>query len=96
MSVFIAQMGGLSVHPLTSDRWADFGQLFGERGAWAACWCMWWRLKRADWQAQAGEGNRLAMQAIVASGEVPGLLAYAGDDPVGWCPVAPRRPFLVL
>ncbi len=30
------------------------------------------------------------MQAIVASRQVPGILAYAGRAPIGWCAVAPR------
>ncbi len=86
----------LEFYPLTRDRWADFEQLFGERGACGGCWCMLWRLKRSEFERQKGEGNRKAMQAIVDSGEVPGLLAYAGDVPVGWCSVAPRDSFSVL
>jgi GNAT superfamily N-acetyltransferase len=33
------------------------------------------------------------MKKIVASGEVPGLLAYSGAEPVGWCCVGPREKF---
>ena len=36
------------------------------------------------------------MKAIVDSGEVPGILAYAGNVPIGWCSVAPRPTFPVL
>ncbi len=36
------------------------------------------------------------MKKIVAAGKVPGLLAYAGREPVGWCSVAPREAFPVL
>lgn len=36
------------------------------------------------------------MKAIVNSGEVPGILAYEGGQPVGWCSVAPRMTFPVL
>ena len=57
---------------------------------------MWWRLKRSDFERQKGEDNRRAMKILVHSGEVPGLLAYAGDVPVGWCSVAPRENFPVL
>jgi GNAT superfamily N-acetyltransferase len=57
---------------------------------------MWWRLKRSEFERQKGEGNRKAMKTTVDSGEVPGLLAYAGDVPVGWCSVAPRDSFPVL
>ncbi len=78
-------------HSLTKDRWADFEVLFGERGACGGCWCMWWRLKHSEFEAQKGERNRRAMKAIVESGEVPGLLAYVASRPVGWCSVAPRE-----
>jgi GNAT superfamily N-acetyltransferase len=57
---------------------------------------MWWRLKRSEFERQQGEGNRLAMKAIVDSGEVPGILAYIDGKPVGWCSVAPRERFGVL
>ena len=57
---------------------------------------MWWRIKRKDWEANQYEGNRAAMKAIIDSGTVPGLLAYHGDEPVGWVSVAPRKDFPVL
>lgn len=86
-----ANLSKIEFHPLTKDRWADFEALFGERGAYGGCWCMWWRLKRSEFERQKGEGNRQAMKAIVESGEVPGILAYCEGKPVGWCSVAPRE-----
>jgi len=86
----------LDFNPLTPERWVDFEHLFGSRGAYGGCWCMWWRLTRREFEAQQGEGNRLAMKAIVDAGEVPGILAYAGEEPVGWCSVAPRERFASL
>lgn len=86
----------LEFFPLTKERWPDFERLFGERGACGGCWCMWWRLKRSLFDAQKGDKNRKAMKAIVDSGEVPGILALAGDQPVGWCSVAPRDHFSAL
>jgi len=83
-------------YPLTRKRWADFEQLFGVRGACGGCWCMLWRLKRSDFDRQKGEGNRKAMKAIVDAGEVPGILAYIGGEPVGWCAVAPRECYSAL
>lgn len=81
----------VAVHPLTPDRWPDLEALFGARGAYAGCWCMWWRLPRAEWAAGRGEGNRRALRAVVAAGPPPGLLAYAEGRPVGWVAVTPRR-----
>ena len=80
----------LEFHPLTPQRWSDFETLFGERGACGGCWCMLWRLTRKEFERQKGEANRRAMQAIVESGEKPGLLAYSGKQAVAWCSVAPR------
>lgn len=85
-----------SYKPLIVERWSDFESLFGERGAVGGCWCMWWRIKRAEFEKQQGEGNRRAMKAIVESGEVPGILAYTGGKTVGWCSLAPREQFSVL
>jgi GNAT superfamily N-acetyltransferase len=89
-------LSDLKFHPLTADRWSDFEELFGERGACGGCWCMWWRLKRSEFERRKGEGNKQAMKAIVDSGEVPGLLAYAGGKPVAWCSVAPREQYPAL
>ncbi len=57
---------------------------------------MWWRLKRAQFNRQKGEGNRKAMKKIVESGEIPGILAYSDGQPIGWCSVAPRERFILL
>ena len=80
-------------HPLTPDRWRDFENLFGKRGAAGGCWCMWWRLTAGEFNARKGEGNRRAMKRIVASGRTPGILAYHKGVVVGWCSVAPRKEF---
>lgn len=57
---------------------------------------MWWRMTRSAFSAAKGEGNRAAFREIVDSGEVPGLLLYEQDRPVGWCSVAPRDRFSAL
>jgi GNAT superfamily N-acetyltransferase len=86
----------LSFHPVIAQRWDDFETLFGPRGAVGGCWCMWFRLKRSEFDVQKGEGNKRAMRRIIDSGEIPGLLAYYQEEPIGWCSVAPREAFPVL
>ncbi len=82
----------VEIHPLTARRWPDLEKLFGPRGC-AGCWCMWWRLPRAEFDAGKGEGNRRGLRRYVAAGHVPGLLAYQGGEPVGWIAVEPRAAF---
>jgi GNAT superfamily N-acetyltransferase len=86
----------LEIQPVTSENWADLEKLFGPRGAIGGCWCMWWRIKRTEFEAQQGHGNHEAMRSIVESGVVPGILAYSAGEPVAWCSVAPREEFSVL
>ena len=79
--------------PVTKERWKDFEKLFGEKGACAGCWCMYWRLKQSVLHAQKGNGNKRAMKKIIGSGKIPGILAYSEGEPIGWCSVAPREDF---
>jgi len=57
---------------------------------------MWWRIKRKEYEHQKGEGNKQAMKDLVDSGEVPGLLFYDKEMPVGWCSIAPREHFTAM
>jgi hypothetical protein len=86
----------IEYYPVTPERWGDFEALFGPRGAMAGCWCMWWRLKRSEFDLLKGEGNKALMKAIVESGEAPGLLAYEAGQPAGWVSLGPREAFPVL
>ena len=79
--------------PVTNERWKDFEKLFGEKGACAGCWCMYWRLKQSVLDAQKGNGNKRAMKKIIFSDTIPGIIAYHKSEPVGWCSVAPREEF---
>lgn len=57
---------------------------------------MYWRVKRSVYERQKGAGNKRALKKLVRSGRVPGLLAYAGKEPVAWVSLAPREEFPVL
>src|SRR5207248_9817840 len=69
-------------------------KLFGANGACAGCWCMWWRLERGERISIAnGPEMKRRQKALIQSGASRGVLAFAGDEPVGWCAYA-RRPEL--
>lgn len=81
---------GIEIRPVAADRWADLVTLFGPSGAYSGCWCMWWRIPGGQFSRNGNTGNREALQALVCTGRQVGLLGYAGEQPVGWCAVAPR------
>ena len=87
------QSKSLKIHPLTPDRWEDFKELFGTSGAYGGCWCMWWRIKRSEFERNHSDGNKRAIRKIIRSGNVPGILAYQGSRPIAWCSVAPREDY---
>src|SRR5512144_11194 len=79
--------------PATPSRWRDVERLFGPRGACAGCWCMWPRLTGAEFRRGRGAGNRRSLRRLVTEGDTPGLIAYRGREPVGWCGIAPREAY---
>jgi GNAT superfamily N-acetyltransferase len=86
----------LQVFPLTPERWTDFEAVLGAHGAYGGCWCMFWRMNRADFQRMCGDGTHQVMRALVDSGETPGLLGYLEGKAVGWVSVGPRADFPAL
>ena len=64
------------------------------RGSWGAgCWCMFPRLRSAEARGLGSRGRREAMTRIARRRRAPGLLAFEGDEPVGWVAIAPRAEF---
>jgi GNAT superfamily N-acetyltransferase len=57
---------------------------------------MWWRLKRSEFERQKGSKNKAALKRIVRSGQIPGILAYAGGKPVAWCSIGQRERYPAL
>lgn len=78
-------MTDVRVSPATAEAWATLGQVFGPRGADpTSCWCQ--RFRRHD-----EPDNRSALLREIQEADVPvGLVAYAGEAPVGWTRVVPR------
>lgn len=87
----------VQVQPATADRWDDLATVFGRRGndpSW--CWCRLFLSSTADECSSSGPApdNRQALrQEITRAATPPGLIAYVGDQPVGWTRVGPRSAF---
>ncbi|HEY3427623.1 MAG TPA: GNAT family N-acetyltransferase [Acidimicrobiia bacterium] len=81
----------MTIAPVTPGRWSDLETLFGPNGAYSNCWCTWWILTGKEFSEARPGDRRSILEGLVANGEKPGLLAYQGKEPVGWCAVGPRR-----
>jgi GNAT superfamily N-acetyltransferase len=79
----------LTISALTAERWPALEDLFGAAGASNGCWCMYWRLG-PRYRDRPREANKQDLRQLAASGPPPGLLAFDGGIPVGWCELALR------
>lgn len=77
----------------------DLAAIFGDRGGAAECQCQRYRLARGEsFGSTPVEVRRQRLRDQTACGdagspETTGLVAYEGDEPVGWCAVAPRASY---
>ena len=84
----------LDFRPLKPRLMDEFGTVL--RGSWGAgCWCMFPRLTDAQMRELPGSGStsqrqRDAMTRLARRRRAPGLLAFDGDEAVGWVAIAPR------
>jgi GNAT superfamily N-acetyltransferase len=86
-----AMSGDLTFEPVTTANREAFERLFSAPGAPKHCWCMVWRRTAAEAKLQAGPERRRMMMERIAAGTPVGLLAYDGEEPVGWVSIAPRE-----
>lgn len=96
-------MAAIEVHRLHGDRLADFLRFFdhiafADNDEWQGCYCHFHYHDPAngEWRCRSAQANREAMVALIREGRADGLLAYEGDEVVGWCNTAPRELFPVL
>lgn len=80
----------IDIEPVSADRWEDLLEVFGPNGAYSNCWCTWWILTGKEWDDASASQRRQVIEGLVREGDEPGLLAYDGEEAVGWCAVGPR------
>ena len=89
----------LTFEPVTKRSWNKFEALFGERGACGNCWCMYYRLNRADFingKRKPENKNRKNMKKLVWSGKPTGIIATYEGRAIAWLALAPREDFIKL
>ncbi len=77
--------------PATAARFDDVAVMVGPKNPAAnVCWCLSHRLPSKDHRALHGPERRDRMRDLCRRDVAPGVLAYLGDEVVGWAAVAPR------
>jgi GNAT superfamily N-acetyltransferase len=82
------------VEPVTKESWETFCRLFEAKGSPHYCWCASYRVRNAS--ALTSAEKKALMRASVEARVPIGVLALEGDEPVGWCSVAPRQTYVRL
>jgi GNAT superfamily N-acetyltransferase len=81
----------LTFRPISRTPWGDVARVFGTRGDPAGCWCQYFKVTNAEWKSLSRKEFQAMLRAQSdTDGSGPGLIAYAGDEPVGWVAVEPR------
>ena len=87
----------LVIEPLTPTRLPDLASLFEQGGDPKWCWCAFYRVRSTDFSQASKTRHRSVMEAAATDnareGRAPGLVAYAGDEVVGWISIGPREDY---
>ena len=86
-------MDEIKIKPVNESNWKDFETLFESRGCPHHCWCTVWRLKGKERKLADKVYKKNFMAKIVKNNLPIGLLAYADNDPIAWCSIAPRETY---
>jgi GNAT superfamily N-acetyltransferase len=89
----LSQAGDIRVVPATVERWPDVQSLFEGM----PCWCQYWRLSSSEYGRPSSDtldqwvaARRNGLRRQLKRPTPPGVLAYLGEQVVGWCGIGPR------
>lgn len=80
----------LRIEPLTESRMEDFAAVVNPNHRQKHCWCLSHRLSAQEIRERGGEDRYEVMCSLAREKIAPGVIAYLGDQPVGWCSISPR------
>ncbi|GAB2751442.1 GNAT family N-acetyltransferase [Terrabacter sp. AAH1] len=81
----------IDVRPATLQRFDDVATMLGPKNpASTVCWCLSHRLDSRTSRQLVGAARGDYVRDLCSREVAPGVLAYDGDEVVGWAAVAPR------
>jgi GNAT superfamily N-acetyltransferase len=96
-----ASAATLTVVPANKAAWTDLLAIFGVDGYPGRCYCQHFKTRDRDRSSLTVDGRRNNLREQAGCGNsrartTSGLVAYLGDEPVGWVAVEPRTAYLRL
>jgi GNAT superfamily N-acetyltransferase len=80
-----------TVRPANLDRFDDVATMLGPKNPESSvCWCLSHRVDARTNRSLVGPARGEYVRELCARAVSPGVLAYDGDEVVGWAAVAPR------
>lgn len=84
-------MPGMAIEVRPASSFPDVATMVGPKRPDAnVCWCLSYRLPSRENTALVGPARGERVRQLVAEDPPPGVLAYDGDEVVGWAAVHPR------
>ncbi len=82
----------VDVRPAAVSRFDDVAVMLGPKNPTSSvCWCLSHRVDSKTNKALVGEARGAYVQKLCHRKIAPGVLAYEGDEVVGWAPERPHR-----
>lgn len=80
----------LEIRELSVETYHDWLEVMGPQGGAAGCFCAYFRQTSREFEENKGETNHQLARTWIEAGEMPGLIGYLEQKPVGWVQVGPR------
>ncbi len=82
---------GIVVRPASADRFDDVAAVLGPKNPTSSvCWCLSHRLDSKTNRSLTGPDRGAYVRQLCERDVAPGVLAYDGEQVVGWAALAPR------
>ena len=87
----LVESAGFTVQPASESRFDDVRTMVGPKNPTSSvCWCLSHRIPAKQNRSMMGEERGEFVRGLTRKRVKPGVLAYDGDEVVGWAAVAPR------
>ena len=88
----------LTIVAANQASWTDLQAIFGATGSPGHCYCQTFKVRDRDWSSLTDQDRRERLRQQTncdnpRADATTGLVAYLGDEPVGWVAVEPRTAY---